>query len=129
MEAGNTDDTYGQRMTALNELLKKVTERRTIVEFTIAEKVQKTYRIQSSSWKEAKEKIAVSEYSGDWDDEFADFDGDVFHHVDGSHDYIKSYAPQYEQKIRQVKIGYGWIDVEDLEKNPLYYLEVIKRWV
>ncbi len=95
---------FGVKMNALNEILKKVTDRRTVVEFTIAEKIEKTYRIQSSSWKDAKEKIARSEDTGCYDDD--DFDGDVYNHVDGSHEYIKSYAPQYVTKIRQLKIGY-----------------------
>ena len=59
MEAGKTDITYGQKMNALNELLKKVTDRRTIVEFTIAEKVLRTYRIEASSWKQALSLIHI----------------------------------------------------------------------
>ena len=115
MEAGETE-TYGQRMTALNELLKRVTDRRTIVEYTVAEKIQKTYRIESSSWKEAKEKMQDSDESL-MDD-----------YVDGSYEYVKEYAPQYERKIKQLKIGHQWYDLDDLECDPEYYLERVTRW-
>jgi hypothetical protein len=117
---------HGVKMSALNEILKRVTDRRTIVEFTIAEKIQKTYRIQSGSWKQAKEKIARSDDNGCYDDDL--MDGDFYNEVDGSWQYIQSYAPRYERKIRQLKIGYRWFDLDELESDPLYYLEVIERW-
>jgi hypothetical protein len=130
MEATATD-TDAQKKTALNELLKKVTDRRTIVEFTIAEKIEYTYRIKASSWKDAKEKYAVSEDDGCYDS-FAteeELEENKFFRVDGSHCYVNSYAPKYEQKIKQVKIGYRWFDLENLEEDPLYYLGVIDRWL
>jgi hypothetical protein len=130
MEAGKTDITYGQKMTALNELLTKVTDRRTIVEFTIAEKIEHTYRIKASSWKDAKEKYAVSSDDGCFDS-FAteeELEENKFFRVDGSHCYVNSYAPKYEQKIKQVKIRHQWFDLDDLESDPIYYLQRANRW-
>ena len=64
MEAGKTDITYGQKMTALNELLTKVTDRRTIVEFTIAEKIEPPDRIEASSWQNDEGKYARAYETG-----------------------------------------------------------------
>ena len=132
MEAAATD-TDAQKKTArtcYHELLNKVTDWRTLVEFTVAEKIEHTYRIKASSWKDAKEKYAVSEDDGCYDS-FAteeELEENKFFRVDGSHCYVNSYAPKYEQKIKQVKIGYEWFDLDDLESDPIYYLQKVARW-
>jgi hypothetical protein len=130
MEAGQTE-TYEQKMEALDELMGMITDRRMLVEFTICEKIEKTYRIQSSSWTDAKQKISRSSDEGCYDS-FAieeELEGDHYFHIDGSHCYVKSYAPQYEKKVREVKIGYRWFELEDLKNDPIYYLEKVRRWV
>ena len=51
------------------------------------------------------------------------YDDNVYFEMDGSHDYIADYQPTFDMKIKQVKIGYEWYDLQDLVYDPEYYLE------
>ena len=92
---------------ALHKLMCLVTARRTVFDFDVAEKVSYTHRVEATTWKEAAEKVD-------------DYEGDI---IDGSHQYLRSYRPTRQQKVKQVKIGYEWYDLSDILSDAEYYLE------
>ena len=110
---------------ALSTLMSLVTEKRTLVQFQIAEQFSKTYRIKAPSWKAAKEMIDDTHDNGGNDHGIGsgDYDSDCYYEIDGSHEHIKEYKPSFDMKIKQVKIGYEWYDLQDLVYEPEYYLE------
>lgn len=107
---------------ALNTLMSLVTEKRTLVQFQIAEKSSRTYRIKAPSWRAAKEMIDNTHHnSGEIYSD--DYDDDVYHEEDGCHEHIQYFAPTFDMKIKQVKIGYEWYDLQQLVWDPQYHLE------
>jgi hypothetical protein len=106
---------------ALTHLMSLVTEKRTLVQFQIAEKSSRTYRIKAPSWRAAKEMIDdTHDNAGNWSD--PDYEDDYYYEVDGHHEHIDDYKPTFDEKIKQVKIGYQWYDLSDLVYDPTYYL-------
>lgn len=107
---------------ALTNLMSLVSEKRTLVQFQIAEKLSRTYRIKAPSWKAAKEMIDVTHDNAgtmnpDYDDEY-----DCYYEQDGCINYLQEYQPTFDQKIKQVKIGYKWYDLQRLVYDPTYYI-------
>mgnify|MGYP003638070708 CR=1 FL=1 len=107
---------------AITTLMSLVTERRTLIQFQIAEKSSRTFRIKASSWKAAKEMIDETHHNSGYINS-DNYDDDFYHEVDGCHEFIQSYAPTLDQKIKQVKIGYEWYDLQQLIWDPHYHLE------
>ena len=109
---------------ALTTLMSLVTEKRTLVQFQIAEKSSRTYRIKAPSWRAAKEMIDDTHYNAGnmWNH---DYDDDCYYEEDGCHQHIQDYAPIFDMKIKQVKIGYEWYDLQQLVWDPDYFLSEI----
>ena len=108
---------------ALTTLMSLVTEKRTLVQFQIAEKSTRTYRIKAPSWRAAKEMI--NETHSDGGNYFLGgepYDQDYYYEEDGCYQHIQDYAPTFDEKIKQVKIGYEWYDLQQLVWEPTYYL-------
>ena len=108
---------------ALTTLMSLVAEKRTLVQFQIAEKSSRTYRIKASSWKAAREMIDDTHDNGGNMGYDADYDDSYYFEEDGCHQFIDSYAPTFDEKIKQVKIGYEWYDLQQLVWDPQYHLE------
>lgn len=101
-----------------------VTEKRTLIQFQIAEKSSRTYRIKAPSWRAAKEMIGNTHSNGgNYYMGGADYDQEYYYEEDGCHQYIEDYLPSFDEKIKQVKIGYEWYDLNDLVWEPDYHLE------
>ena len=106
---------------AITTLMSLVTEKRTLVQFQIAEKTSRTYRIKAPSWRAAKEMIYnTHDNAGSYDD---DHDDEFFYEVDGCFEHVQDYQPTFDEKLKQVKIGYEWYDLQQLLWEPSYYLE------
>ena len=109
---------------ALSTLMSLVTEKRTLVQFQIAEKSSRTYRIKAPTWRAAKEMIDDSHKNAGncWNNDYED---DYYYEVDGFHEHHRAYAPTLDTKIKQVKIGYEWYDLQELVWDPEYFLSEI----
>ena len=92
---------------ALNKIMSVVTDRRVVFDFCVAEKVSYTHRVEATTWKEAEEKLDEGDYEI----------------IDGSHEYLHSYRPTREERVKEVKIGYRWYNLSDIVYDPDYYLE------
>lgn len=111
---------------AITILLNMVTARRTLIEFTIAEKFQKTYRIKSNTWNAAKKMIDNTHENGGRDGGIysdSEYEQQCYYEVDGTYEHLDEFKPQLERKVKQVKIGNTWHDVNDIEADPVYILE------
>lgn len=106
---------------ALTTLMTLVTEKRTLVQFQIAEKSSRTYRIKAPSWRAAKEMIDDTHDNAG--NTCHDYDDDYYYEVDGCHEHMQDFAPTFDEKIKQVKIGYEWYDLQQLVWDPQYHLE------
>ena len=108
---------------ALTTLMSLVTEKRTLVQFQIAEKSSRTYRIKAPSWRAAKEMIDDTHSNGGNMGYDADYDDSYYFEEDGCHQHIDDYKPTFDEKIKQVKIGYEWYDLQQLVWDPEWHLE------
>ena len=121
MTAAETDTSTTTN--ALNVIMSLVTERRTLIQFEIAEKSSRTYRIKAPSWRAAKEMIDDTHHNAGMQTFHDSYDDDCYFEVDGGHYHIADYRPTLDQKIKQVKIGYEWDDLQQIVWDPEYHLE------
>lgn len=97
----------------LEIIMAMVHDERVSFRFTIAEKVQRTFEvIGSTTWDEAQEYL---ESEGTY--------GENVEEIDGSHEFVQDYKPNRSQRVKQVKIGYKWYDLNDLVCDFHYYLQ------
>ena len=108
-------DNNSETSTTTNDfaiLMALVTEERIVFDFQVAEKTSKIFRVTgASTWKEAEEII----------------DEDGYHtcrvtEVDGLFNSLEDYKPWREERIKQVKIGFKWYDINRLAIDAEYYL-------
>tara|TARA_R100001086_G_C11749891_1_gene235029 strand:+ start:79 stop:498 length:420 start_codon:yes stop_codon:yes gene_type:complete len=108
---------------ALNYLMSIVEDKRTLIQFEISEKCSRTYRIKASSFREAKELINNTHSDGGcYYDGTENYDEECYYEVDGSHAFIREFAPTFDDKIKQVKIYGRWFDLSDIVYDPLEFL-------
>lgn len=110
---------------ALAIVLGYSTEKRTLIQFEVAEKFSKSYRIKADSWNGAKKRIEDEDlyiHSGWTDSPTSDYDEDPICEIDGSHQHIEEYKPTFDRKVEQVKIGYRWYDLDRLTQSLQYYV-------
>ena len=108
------------RMNDMDILMSLVNEKRTLIQFQMAEKIVKTYRIKAPSFRAAKGMIDNTHFNNGIDE---DYDGDVYCEMDGWSEYWETYQPVFDEKIKQVKIGWKWYDVSALKSETRWYLE------
>ena len=109
-------DSNQQNTTPKNELeiiMAMVHDERVSFRFTIAEKVQRTFEVIGyTSWDEAQKYL---ESEGTY--------GENVEEIDGSFEFVQDYKPNRSQRVKQVKIGYNWYDLNDLVCDFHYYLQ------
>ena len=112
----DSNQTTSTTMNDLKIIMAMVEEERIVFRFTVAEKTQRTYQVTgSTTWKEAEAHMEEGFY------------GDNVTELDGSFEGVEDYKPNRDQRIKQVKIGYTWYDVNDLMCDPQYYLRYFGR--
>ena len=119
------DDSEVKRSQALSIVLGYVTEKRTLIQFEVAEKFSKSYRIKADSWNHAQRRIEDEDlyiHNGWTEDDTSDYEDDPILEIDGSHQHIEEYKPTFARKVEQVKIGYRWYDMDRLRASLLYYV-------
>ena len=119
------DDSEVKRSQALSIVLGYVTEKRTLIQFEVAEKFSKSYRIKADSWNHAQRRIEDEDlyiHNGWTEDDTSDYEDDPILEIDGSHQHIEEYKPTFARKVEHVKIGYRWYDMDRLRVSLLYYV-------
>lgn len=127
MEATATP-TEEEYLKALHDVMSRITDRRTMIEYTMVEKIQRTYRIKANSWKAAKEMIPDAEHAGTYGGWAFDVESDCIYELDGSYEYISEQKPRFVQKLAMVRIGNHWICSAELVDDPIYWLKKVTRW-
>ena len=111
---------------ALAIVLGYSTEKRTLIQFEVAEKFSKSYRIKADSWNHAQRRIEDEDlyiHSGWTEDDTSDYEDEAILEIDGSHQHIEEYKPTFDRKVEQVKIGYKWYDMDRLTQSLHYYVK------